>query len=244
MSPLPKSVWCEVSIDFKHVKPNEYLLVIMDDMSRYPVVELHLSIMCYQYLIVYSQCERFMRTLSKTIKSSIIERHSYQQQVHVFLRNYRATPHPSTGVPPATLMFNRPMKVRLPQKEHLSVNNDSVKERDELKNNHNKSYTDSKHKFTISIRFIMIIFQFTVFHIIVKDCKLKIGDNVFVKNKNKGVFDSYYTDNKFIVTNVNESMISAECNGHKITRNITFFNKVNNELECEDDDFDLSIFLK
>ena len=39
MSPLPKSVWCEVSIDFKHVKPNEYLLVIMDDMSRYPVVE-------------------------------------------------------------------------------------------------------------------------------------------------------------------------------------------------------------
>ena len=30
------------------------------------------------------------------------------------------------------------------------------------------------------------------------------------------------------------SMISAECNGHKITRNITFFKKVNNELECED----------
>ena len=27
----------------------------------------------------------------------------------------------------------------------------------------------------------------------------------------------------------------------KITRNISFFKKVNNELECEDDDFDLSI---
>ena len=51
MSPLPKSVWCEVSIDGKYVKPNEFLLVIMDDMSRYPVVEhvnlLDLSIMCY-----------------------------------------------------------------------------------------------------------------------------------------------------------------------------------------------------
>ena len=34
MSPLHKSVWCEASIDFKHVKP-----IIMDDMSRYPVVE-------------------------------------------------------------------------------------------------------------------------------------------------------------------------------------------------------------
>ena len=45
---------------------------------------------------------------------------------------------------------------------------------------------------------------------------------MLVKNKNKGVFDSYYTDKKYIVTNVNGSMISAECNGHKITRNITF----------------------
>ena len=65
------------------------------------------------------ECERFMRTLTKTIK-----RLSYQQQLHVFLRNYRDTPHPSTGVPPATLIFNRPMKVRLPQNKHFSGNND------------------------------------------------------------------------------------------------------------------------
>ena len=77
-----------------------------------------------------------------------------------------------------------------------------------------------------------------------KDCKLKIGDTVLVKNKNKGVFDSYYTDKKYIVTNVNGSMTSAECNGHKITRNIKFLKKVNNEFECEDDDFDLSILKK
>ena len=64
---------------------------------------------------------------------------------------------------------------------------------------------------------------------------------MLVNNKNKGVFDSYYTDKKYIVTNVDGSMISAECNGHKITRNITFLKKVNNELECEDEDFDLSI---
>ena len=54
-----------------------------------------------------------------------------------------------------------------------------------------------------------------------KDCKLKIGDTVVVKNKNKGVFYSYYTDKKYVVTNVNGSMISAECNGHKITINFS-----------------------
>ena len=74
-----------------------------------------------------------MWTLSKTIKSSIIERHSYRQQLHVFLRNYRAALHPSTVVPSATLNFNRHMKVRIQQKEHFSGNNDSVKDRDEVK---------------------------------------------------------------------------------------------------------------
>ena len=37
MSPLPNAPWCEVSIDFKHISQNEYLLVITDDYSRYPV---------------------------------------------------------------------------------------------------------------------------------------------------------------------------------------------------------------
>ncbi|KXJ19534.1 Uncharacterized protein K02A2.6 [Exaiptasia diaphana] len=39
MSPLPASAWKEVIIDFKHLSAHEYLLVITDDYSRYPVVE-------------------------------------------------------------------------------------------------------------------------------------------------------------------------------------------------------------
>ncbi|XP_044170669.1 uncharacterized protein K02A2.6-like [Acropora millepora] len=40
MSPLPASPWREVSVDFKQLSSCEYLLVITDDYSRYPVVEL------------------------------------------------------------------------------------------------------------------------------------------------------------------------------------------------------------
>ncbi|KAK3747024.1 hypothetical protein QZH41_010333 [Actinostola sp. cb2023] len=40
MSPLPTSPWQEVSIDFKDLSSGEYLLVITDDYSRYPVVEI------------------------------------------------------------------------------------------------------------------------------------------------------------------------------------------------------------
>ena len=39
MSPLHASLWRQVSVDFKQLSSCEYLLVISDDYSRYPVVE-------------------------------------------------------------------------------------------------------------------------------------------------------------------------------------------------------------
>ena len=40
MSPLPEGPWTEVSVDFKVLPDSEYLLVITDDYSRYPIVEI------------------------------------------------------------------------------------------------------------------------------------------------------------------------------------------------------------
>ena len=40
MSPLPDGPWMEVSVDFKVLPNSEYLLVITDDYSRYPIVEI------------------------------------------------------------------------------------------------------------------------------------------------------------------------------------------------------------
>ena len=41
MTPLPEAPWCELSTDFYGPLPSgEYLLVIIDDYSRFPVVEL------------------------------------------------------------------------------------------------------------------------------------------------------------------------------------------------------------
>ena len=40
MSPLPAAQWKEVSVDFAEISNTEYLLLITDDHSRYPVVEI------------------------------------------------------------------------------------------------------------------------------------------------------------------------------------------------------------
>ena len=44
MSPLPEGPWREVSVDFKELSGGGYLLVVYDNYSRYPVVEVVTSV--------------------------------------------------------------------------------------------------------------------------------------------------------------------------------------------------------
>ena len=48
--------------------------------------------------------ERFMRTIGKVCKCDQVDGKSWKQELDRFLRNYRATPHTSTGLPPATVL--------------------------------------------------------------------------------------------------------------------------------------------
>ena len=56
-----------------------------------------------------------MKTLKKVYRVAHCEGSNWKQELCRFLRNYRATPHPSTGIPPATLLLGRPTRTRLPE---------------------------------------------------------------------------------------------------------------------------------
>ena len=56
-----------------------------------------------------------MKTLGKCIKAATAEGRSYKQNRHAFLLNCRATPHPTTGISPATALFGRAIRTRLPE---------------------------------------------------------------------------------------------------------------------------------
>ena len=62
-----------------------------------------------------AEAERFMKTLSKITRAVVTDNMNRRQNMHVFLHNYRATPHCSTGAAPAELLFNRPFRTKLPQ---------------------------------------------------------------------------------------------------------------------------------
>ena len=60
------------------------------------------------------EVERFNRNLKKLIQAAIAEHQNWRTALQNFLLAYRTTPHATTGVAPAELMFNRPIKDKLP----------------------------------------------------------------------------------------------------------------------------------
>ena len=255
MSPLPAAPWKELSVDFAELHNKEYLLLITDDYSRYPVVEIVKSTSAMTVIpkldkvfsefgvpdIVRSdngppfnskdfasfaedlgfkhrkvttkwarangEVERFERTVKKVVKTAKLGHKNYKQELNRLLRNYRATPHSTTRVAPATALFGRPMKTKLP--EILSPCSDpKIRERDQIAKAKMKSHADNKQY--------------------VKPSTLKEGDMVFVKrDDSKKKSDTPYDPRPCTVVEKKGSMGSAEDDdGVLITRNSSFFKSV------------------
>ncbi|PIK34808.1 hypothetical protein BSL78_28364 [Apostichopus japonicus] len=178
MSALPTHPWKEVSIDFSDLPTGEHLLVIIDDYSRFPVVEIltstsskavipHLDRIFalfgipqvvrtdngppfkseyFMRIAPYSgfrhrtitprwpqangEVERFMRVVKKVVRTATAERKSWKQELYTFLANYRATPHKTSGAPAATVMFQRPIRTRLPDPQSHAANDSEIRNRD------------------------------------------------------------------------------------------------------------------
>ncbi len=191
MTELSPAPWTRVSTDFCGPFPSgDHLLVIMDDYSRYPEVEIVRSTAATTIIpkldrifathgipdIVKSdngppfsghefaayadakgfqhqkiaplwpaangKAEGFMRTLSKTVKTSSIEGKNWKQDIQQFLLQYRATPHSTTGKSPAELLFGRPIKTKLPNIPPTVPGDEKVRMRDRLATGKMKAYAD------------------------------------------------------------------------------------------------------
>ena len=57
--------------------------------------------------------ERFMQPLCKALKTANLDDRPWRQELQRFLLHYRTTPHRTTGVPPAELLFNRTVRGKL-----------------------------------------------------------------------------------------------------------------------------------
>ena len=87
-----------------------------------------------------------MQPLGKTLKIAHIEGRPWQQELNRFLLQYRTAPHTSTKVPPAELLFNRPIKGKLPilDKRNIVNRHKTARQSEMIKQKYNKQYADSR----------------------------------------------------------------------------------------------------
>ena len=144
------------------------------------------------------EAERFMRTLGKTIRTAIASGVNWMTQLQEFLRNYRMTPHPATGVSPAEALMGRVSRGRLPD----------LKQSDDAYKQQLKEYADRRRR--------------------VKEHPFAVGDHVWLKKegKLKKKTEPFFEPEPFVVVSVYGPTVTARNKVKEITRNASFFKKV------------------
>ena len=165
-----------------------------------------------------SEVERFMRTVKKVVKAGIAQNLNWKQELRNFLLAYRATPHSTTKVAPATLLFGSPIRSKLPEVKSYP-DDQEIRTQDTLAKMKMKEYHDQKAN--------------------VKTSTLKTGDNALIKKTGMGRLTAYDKDPVKIVK-TKGSMITAQQGNRLVTRNSSFFKKtsfqppVQNDLDDQD----------
>ena len=67
------------------------------------------------------EVERLVKTLKKCVKAAKVEGRNWRKELQAILRNYRTTPHATTGVAPAVLLLKQPVRNKLPQANHTRL---------------------------------------------------------------------------------------------------------------------------
>ena len=258
---LPDKPWSHIAIDFSGPYPTgEYALVVVDEYSRYPEIELvsstnaslviskldsifarhgfpdsmksdngppfqskEFATYCKNVGIKHTritplwpeangEVERFMRTLNQHVQSSTAANLNWKQNLPTFLRQYRGTPHSSTGKSPHLALTGRHMNVGIP---FLNFSNDqqSIKLHREILQYDNKRklatklYADAKRH--------------------TKQSDMKIGDTVLAKQRRQNKLTPKYNPKPYIITNKKGSCITAKRGHDRIIRNSSFFKRIN-----------------
>lgn len=168
------------------------------------------------------EVERFMRTIKKTIEAAKVDHQPWKDVLCDLLRNYRATPHTSTGIPPATALFGRPMRTKLPQVPPARPDDEGMRDKDNTSKGKMKEYSDRK--------------------VYVKPSHLSEGDKVLVRRdpSNKKSSTPYDPD-PYVVSKRKGTMVTAKRDDKQVTRNSSFFKKIDSsqvkkEADGSDDD--------
>ena len=242
--PIPQQAWDVVYVDFLGPLPTkDLLLVIIDGRTRYPEVEIvrntsaKSTIQCFENIfsrhgiprtIVSDNGPPFQGDEIRQYQTAVVEHKDWKLELQRFLLNYRATPHCTTKVPPATALFRRNIRTKLPEKSskvNMEEIDKKINEADASAKAKQKVYADHRRGATTPI--------------------FKVGDQVLVRQRKRNKLTSRFDCRPYKIVAIKGTMITARRNDHHITRNCSHFKpfsgtlrETNTESDLESDESD------
>ena len=161
------------------------------------------------------QCEVFMKNMNKIVKNARNGNRSWRQELNSFLRNYRTTPHSSTGVAPNDLIFRHSNSSKLPKWSETS-NNEYKRLILKALNKNNKANLIMKKNADKNR------------HVLKSD--FKINDQVLLdQTKNKKIHNKYidqWESKQYQICDIKGSMITIkDQTGRHITRDSSWIKR-------------------
>ena len=158
-----------------------------------------------------------MKTLKKCLKAAKVEGRNWRKELQAILRNYRTSPHQTTGVAPAVLLLKRPMRNKLPQTNCIDPVSEVVRECYFSLKSKFKAHADSK--------------------VCEKPSTISPGETVLMKRPftaSKGA--TVYDPIPLTVVDKKGSMVTAQNENRTVTRNSSFFKTLDQSVMNRDDD--------
>ncbi|XP_022801588.1 uncharacterized protein K02A2.6-like [Stylophora pistillata] len=92
------------------------------------------------------EVERQNRSLLKALKIAKAEKKNIWTEMRKFLTAYRTTPHTSTGVTPAKLLFNREIRSKIPELGNSRYSDSEARDKDAEMKQERTDYADGKRR--------------------------------------------------------------------------------------------------
>ncbi|CAB4038457.1 uncharacterized protein K02A2.6-like [Paramuricea clavata] len=173
---------------------------------------------------INGKVERFMRTLEKAIRTTHLEKKNWKQEMNAFLRQYRATPHSTTDVSPSQALNGRKIQTLLPQLTEVNQSDiyNPIHEKDSEKKRKMKEHADQRRRSETS--------------------GIKVGVVVLIRQPKTNKLSTPFNPYPYKVVARKGSKVTAEHCPHKVTRNVSFFKRIQttpvteNETDDEADD--------
>ena len=136
------------------------------------------------------EVERQNRSLLKRIRIAHSSGRDWKTDLQTYFLAYRSTPHNTTGMSPAELLFGRKIRTKIPDIENLRNENIEVRDRDSEKKGEGKLYADMKRNAVQS--------------------NLKVGDKVLVRQDRQNKLSTPFYPKPFTVVEKKGNSVQIE----------------------------------